>query len=70
MIKLNKKKYLHKYCDDSCFYHCTEGGQVNPKCVIDFFLERINFVIEWNRSKGINKESCNIVYRNVITQRL
>lgn len=33
-------------------------------------LKRINRVLNWNQSKGINKESCNRVYRNVITQSL
>lgn len=28
-----QNKYPSPECDESCFYHCTKGGQQPPECV-------------------------------------
>jgi len=28
-------KYPSPECDESCFYHCTKGGQQPPECVTE-----------------------------------
>lgn len=32
-MSTSKNNYPHKDCDESCYYHCTEGGQHPPNCV-------------------------------------
>ena len=26
-------EYPNNQCDDACYYHCTEGGNIKPKCI-------------------------------------
>ena len=32
-------EYPHEQCDDACYFHCTEGGNIKPKCINEKYTQ-------------------------------